>query len=139
MEKDAIQHYLTISEFSPMQAEALSRLLSDHLTKADLNLLSVELEGKITRSQSDLESKIVSLRSDLKESISAVRSDLNESISTVRSDLNESISTSRSDLKASISDLERNFEGMDSKMAKWVLIAIAAISAIVTLLQIFID
>lgn len=65
MERETMQDYLEKSRFNEMQAESLSRLLSETVTKSDLRLAVLELENKITESRSGLETAIANLESSM--------------------------------------------------------------------------
>lgn len=114
MNEDLARDYLSksgfSSGFSSMQADALTTLLAEMATKDDLKVVRADVQGTETRLRSEVERNIAELRSDLIRAISETRTDLTEAIAHAQ-----------------------------TQMMRWGIAMIVAMSAIFTLLDIFID
>ncbi|MEX2400676.1 MAG: hypothetical protein WD423_07875 [Rhodothermales bacterium] len=147
MNEDLTRDYLEKSEFSPMQADALAKLLSETATKDDLAGLETRLDAKIDRGIADLRSElgqaIAETRSDLSKAIAETRADLSQDIAETRADLSRVIADTRADLTGSIADNRTHLEGainrVETRIMKWGIAMIVAMALIFTLLDIFID
>lgn len=114
MNEDLTRDYLEKSDFGPVQADALARLLSETATKEDLIGLEIRLQAEFTRGMAEL------------------RTELSGAMAEMRADLTRAVADTRTDLRNDMAEME-------SRILRWGIAMIIALASIFTLLDVFID
>lgn len=87
MDQHALEHQLTQSEFSVVQARTLSHLLADQATREDLRVMSAEIRGEMGRFRAEMQGEIGSLRAEMRGEIGSLRAEMRGEIRSLRSEM----------------------------------------------------